>query len=171
MPTLLINRADIATYRQISETVYDNVLDQHILDAQFVDVQKLLGSDFYNDLVRNNTDTVYQTLLNGGDYTHQGTTYTNVGLKAVLVHYSYARYVLFGSQIDTPFSYVEKLNDASEKVDLAAKKTTYKNMQNIAYNYWENVELFLDRSASANYPLWRSGCYPTKNVFRISRIG
>ena len=167
--TLLISRIDIAQYRQISDTVYDNVLNQHIIDAQFNDLQKLMGIDFYNDLIRNYGDVKYTTLLEGGTYTYQGVTYTNVGLKAVLVHYAYSRYVLFGGQTDTPFGYVEKLNNDSQQVSLEGKKTISKMNEQVAFNYWENVNLFLERNA-ATYPLYKTGCVTQNRTFRISKI-
>ena len=168
---LLITRDDISIYRQISSTPYDNVLNQNILDAQFLDIQSLMGSDFYNDLIRNYNDAKYTTLLDGGTYEYQGITYTNVGLKVVLVHYAYARYVLFGSQTDTPFGYVEKLNEQSERVSLESKKTMSKMNQQVAFNYWENVRLFLDRN-STDYPLWNDGnCRIKRGGFKISKIG
>jgi len=167
--TLLINRTDIAQYRQISDTVYDNVLNQHIFDAQFSDLQKLMGIDFYNDLIRNWQDAKYTELLDGGTYTYNNTTYTNVGLKVVLTHYAYSRYVLFGSQTDTPFGYVEKLNNDSQAVSIEAKKTIAKMNQQVAFNYWENVNLFLERN-STTYPLYKSGCVTQNRNFRISKI-
>lgn len=172
--TLLINRNDIADYKQISKTADAtsiNVLNQFILDAQFSDLQSLMGGDFYNDLIRNYTDANYVTLLNGGDYTYSGTTYTNHGLKAVIVHYAYSRYVLFGSQIDTPFSLVEKLNgNDSKQVSTDAKKTTAKMAEQLAFNYWENVQLFLERNSN-DYPLYKSECVNRKKTFRFSKIG
>lgn len=168
---LLITRADIATYRQISDTVYDDVLNMHINDAQFVDVQKLMGTDFYNDMIRNSTDANYVTLLDGGDYTYQDVTYTNQGLKAVIVFYTDARYKLLGSNIDTPFSFVTKTSEDSIPVSYSERKTVSKASEQTAYMYWENVRDFLDRN-SDDYPLWKNGCGQAKTGnFRISKIG
>jgi len=109
-------------------------------------------------------------LLNGGTYTYQSVTYTNVGLKAVIVHYAYGRYVLQGGQKDTPFGYVNKLNDKSQEVSLSAKKTMSKMNQQMAFTYWENVRSFLDRNTT-DYPLWVNNCGARKGGFRISKIG
>ena len=166
----LIDRNDIELFAQISDTVYDNVLNQHINTAQFVDLQKLLGSEFYNDLIRNSTDAKYKALLNLGDYTYQSVTYTNHGLKAVLVHYAYGRYIQFGSQTDTPFGYVEKITNDSQPVDFNQKKSIAKMNQQTAFNYWESVKLFLDRNAD-DYPLWKNSCVTQRGTFRISKIG
>jgi hypothetical protein len=166
----LINRTDIQVFRQISNSVYDDVLNQHILDAQFVDLQDLMGMDFYNDLIRNSASVENTSLLDGGTYTYNGITYTNVGLKAVLSHYAYARYIMFGSQTDTPFGFVEKSTQESNAVSEGGKKTMFKMNQQTAYKYWENVVAFLNRKA-VDYPLWKNGCIQTKSTFRISKIG
>lgn len=167
----LIDRVDISGYRQISDTAYDKVLNQHINDAQFVDIQRLLGSDFYNDMIRNSTNANYVALLDGGDYAYQGITYSNYGLKAVLVHYFYARYVMFGDKTDTPFGFVEKLTPNSQGVDIANKKSLSKDSKDIAFNYWENVKDFLDRNAD-DYPLWKNNCVTyNRSQFKISKIG
>lgn len=166
----LINKLDIAQYKQISDNVPDKVYKPYINDAQFHDLQKLLGGNFYNDLIRNYTDAKYSKLLNGGDYEYSGTTYTNVGLKSVLVHFAYARYILLGSNIDTPFGFVTKTNDNSSAVDYSTKKIIHKENQNLAFNYWENVLNFLIRN-STDYPLFKNGCVQGKRGFRISKIG
>jgi hypothetical protein len=168
---LLITRDDFATNNRIISSSNYNVtaLNQHISDAQFIDVQKLLGLDFYNEIVRNPTSTVNATLLNGGDYTYKGTTYTNVGLKSVIVFYAYARYVMFGSQTDTPFGFVQKEGQNSTQIDSGQKKITAKMNQQTAFVYWENVRLFLDRNIT-DYTLWDDNCLTTHSTFRISKI-
>lgn len=166
---LLINRTDIAEYRNISSTVLDAVLNPHILDAQFNDVQKIMGSDFFNDMIENYTSTVYQALLNAGTYTYSGVTYTNVGLKAVIVHYAYSRYARFGSNTDTPFGLVIKQSDDTEHTSTADKKAIYTENRSLAFNYWENVKKFLDRNAS-DYPLYENNCKPTYSGLKIKTI-
>ena len=109
-------------------------------------------------------------MLNGGTYTYQSVTYTNVGLKAVIVHYTYGRYVLQGSETDTPFGRVQKLTNDSQEVSLAAKKTMSKMNQQMAFTYWENVKDFLDRNTN-DYPLWENNCGVRRGGFRISKIG
>ena len=166
---LLVNRTDIAEFRDISDTVYDKVLNMHILDAQFNDVQKLLGADFFNDLIRNYTSTAYQALLNAGTYTFSGTTYTMVGLKTVIVFYSYARYVRFGSNKDTPFGLVIKTSESTEQASASDKKAIYTENKSLAFNYWENVRNFLDRNF-ADYPLYENSCLPQHTTLKIRTI-
>jgi len=168
---LLINRVDISTKVQISNSVFDDTINQYIEQAQFLDLQDLLGVNFYNDLLRNSTDANYLNLLNELEYNYKGKIYTNVGLKIPLIYYSYARYVKFGSVQDTPFGLVEKTNDFSNKVSSNVKQEIYKQNQQIAFKYWRNVEVYLDRKKEL-YPLWaENNCITTKNkTFKISKI-
>ena len=141
----------------------------HILDAQVFDLQKLLGANFFNDLVENYTSTDYQTLLNGGTYDFRSVTYTNYGLKSVLVHYAYARYVRFGHKIDTPRGIVVKLAENSEQSSTSDKKAAYTDNQTLAFNYWENVRTFLDRNRST-YTLFDENCVVNYNILKIKTI-
>lgn len=166
----LITRTDIALFKQISKTVYDDVLNSYISDAQFTDVQPLMGSDFYFDMIDNSTDPNYTDLLDGGIYSYKGEDFTNVGLKSVISHFAYARYIMFGSSLDTPFGLVEKTNENSFNVSVSGKQTIYKMNQQMAQGYWQNVEQFILRNAS-DYPKWKNDCVQRKRNFRISKIG
>ena len=168
-PTLLINRDDIANYKQISKTTFDDVLNQHIKEAQFEDIRPLLGDRLYNDIIENTED--YEDLLDGGVYTdNQGITRTNQGLKAVLVYYTDARYKMFGSVIDTPFSLVEKLNgNESKPVDYNIKKSLYTMNRQMAYNLWLTVDAYL---RNTNNTLYIGNCsnINQKRNFKIRKI-
>jgi hypothetical protein len=167
---LLINLTDYSDFKQMSQTAFNSTIDQFTNDAQEHDVQELLGRDFYNDLLRNYDSTEYQALLNPGDYVFESTTYYNVGLKSVIVHYGYARYKFLGSNQDTPFGTVVKHSESSSPSSDVTLKNIWKENRNMAYTYWENVKEFLDRN-SDDYPLYESQCRTNKNRFRISRIG
>jgi hypothetical protein len=163
----LVNRSDIALYKQISSTVYDDVLNSTIIDAQFQDVAPLLGERLFNDVMTN--PATYNDLLNGGTYDYNGITYTNYGLKAVISYYTYARYVYYGSNIDTPFSMVNKLEGSnSTPVSEKAKKDLYILNRDSAFKIWGSVKLFLERT---KVELYTDSC-KTKpnNTFKISKI-
>ena len=165
----LITGVDIRQHKQISESAYEDTLNQHIKEAQFLDVQELLGANMYNDLLRNLDDVKYTALLDGGEYTYQSDTYSNVGLKTVLVHFAYARYIKFGSFTDTAFSLVEKTEENSTPVSESTKQVIYKNNQQIAHKYWANVKAYLDRNKST-YPLWDLLCTDVDKTFRMEKI-
>lgn len=166
--TPLITRAEIQLYKQLSNSIHNDKLNELILQSQMVDLLPLLGEQLYYDVL-NNTDT-YTELLDGCLYEYNGITYTNVGLKAVLAHYTYARYSLYGDVIDTAFGLKAKLNaDVSERIDTGMKKTLYEHNCNYAFNLWLNVENFIMRKQIALYIHCHSEV-KNKN-FRISRIG
>jgi len=167
--TLLITREDIANYKQISKSTFDDVLNQHIKEAQFEDLRPLLGDRLYNDIIENTSN--YDDLLNGGVYTDDNNiTRTNQGLKAVLVYYTDARYKMFGSITDTPFSLVEKLNgNESKPVDYNVKKSLYTMNRQMAYNLWLTVDTYLRATKNALYIGYCSNSNQRKS-FKIRKI-
>lgn len=166
--TPLITRNEIQQYKQLSNSINNNKLNELILQAQMVDLYPLLGERLYYDILNNTQD--WTELLDGCIYEYNGVTYTNVGLKAVLAHYTYARYSMFGDVIDTAFGLKEKLNnDVSKQVDYPMKKTLYEHNCNYAFNLWLNVERYIMRNNIEMY--FKCGAKSDNKNFRISRIG
>lgn len=162
----LVNRATIAKYKQISKTVFDDKLDELIIEAQIQDVMPLIGERLFNAIME--APASYSDLLEGGSYEYNGITYQNYGLEAVISYYVYARYALFGSVTDTPFSIVEKMagQGESKPVEYPFKKAMYQLNRNNAFQIWRNVENYLLRT---NEPLFQ-GCRVVKNNFKIRKI-
>ena len=160
MNQLLIDRAEIAKYKQISKTVNNEVLNQHIREAQENDLKPLLGERLYNTVLANLSD--YTDLLNGSFYTVGGVTYQNYGIKAVLAYYTFARYSMFGDVTDTPFSMVNKLNgQESTPISHSTKKAIYTENRNMAYNTFLTVDAFLRRT---NNTLYLQSCSRKNNA-------
>lgn len=166
--TLLISRTDIAKYRQISKTPNNDKLNEMILDAQMLDLQPLLGEKLYNKLVA--APKNYAELLDGGVYDYQGTSYTNYGLKMVLSYFTYARYMMFGSVTDTPFSTVEKLNNDSRPVEASTKKSIYQLNRDAAMQLWENVRNYLIRIDHPDFKKECNASAPSRGM-KIYKIG
>jgi hypothetical protein len=164
----LISRADIAQYKQISKTVYDDVLDSFIIQAQIQDIAPLLGEMLFNDIVNNPTN--YNDLLNGGSYTVGANTYQNYGLRAVISHYTYARYIMFGSVTDTPFSLVEKLNETSRPASDSQKKSIWQLSRDDAFGYWRSVENYLIRMKIPLYNISNCNKQVAQGGFRLTKI-
>lgn len=169
--TKLITRTQIQQYKQLSDSVHNDKLDQIIIEAQFEDLQPLLGEELYLAILKDvaSSGNAYDDLLDGGDYTYRSTTYHNYGLRAVLAHYVYARYTMFGDVLDNPFGMTLKLGgNESQPISHATKKTFYQSNRNTAFNYWRNVERYLIRTENA---LFRNNCLSVNRTFKISRIG
>lgn len=168
----LITRADIAKHKEISGTVKDSKLNPYILSAQRTDVEPLLGSGFFFKIQQNQTE--YDDLINGCIYNYQGIDYRNYGLKMLISIYAYARYIYFGSNTDTPFGQVQKLNkDISTPTAETSKKSQYIENQKEAFPIWQNIEEYLIRMNIQGYGK-NNCCTPKKSPsnggFKISTI-
>jgi len=159
----LITRNDISRYRQIAKAVNDDKLREMILDAQLLDLQPLLGEEFYNKILAAPED--YTEFLNGGIYEHDGISYTNYGLKMVLAYFAYARYMMFSSITDTPFSVVEKLNSESRPADRTDKKSIYNLNRDVAMQLWGNVKSYLIRTG-----ILQNSCHLSKSGLRFKKV-
>ncbi len=165
----LITKSDIIEIRQISKSVTENVINNFIDEAQLLDLKPLLGEALYQGIMLNVSN--YQELLNETSYTYNGTETTSCGLKRVLIFYAYARYIMNGSVTDTPFGMVEKLFQDGKNTERISKKELYKYNQQMAYQYWQEVERYLNRNQDS-YPLWKNGSCETKRntSFRLNKI-
>ena len=171
--TKIISRQQIQIYKQLSKSVYNDKLDQIILETQFQDLRPLLGERFFNDILNeeSNSTGAYDDLLDGSTYTYNNITYTNYGLRCVLANYIYARYTMFGDVIDNSFGQTMKMNvNESVPVSASIKKSLYQMNRDLAYNYWLNVRDFLMRNPST-YTLFNECNTSTNNSFKLSKIG
>lgn len=171
----LINREDVATYKQISYTVHDDKFNEILFDTQIQDIAPLLGERLFNDILEN-TDN-YNDLLDGGLYTCNDISYQNYGLKAVVVYYFDARYKMFGSAVDTPFSLVEKLDNEgkSQPASYKLKESMYQLNRDSAFTIWKSVENYLIRTDNElfRYHTLGYGCETKRNQnqsFKIKNI-
>lgn len=167
----LITKIEIAKHREISRGLKDDKINPFIDDAEFQDLRPLLGDKFYSDLVANSGETNYTNLLEEFEYTYDDIKYKNPGLKKVLSIYAYSRYILFGSFTDTSFGFIQKSNQDSTPVGDSQKRNIYTQERNTAFNYWLEVEKFINRNKD-NYPNWNTAgsCSPRRGRLRISKI-
>jgi pyruvate formate-lyase activating enzyme-like uncharacterized protein len=164
---LLVNRQDFKDYnRQVSNSLHNDVLNMHISDAQLQDLKPLLGERLYNKIMLNPEN--YTELINGGTYECGNVTYTNVGLKAVIVYFAYARFMYYGSEINTAFATVSKNENNSTKSSLEIRKQFYNSNKKSASYMWDNVRDFLIRTNVDDF-----FCFNNKrvNTFNIYKIG
>jgi len=163
----LITKTDIAAKRQLSNSVKSEIIDQYIADAELEDLAPLLGEIFYNKIANNVSD--FTTLLTGGTYTYQSNTYSHTGIKSILIDFAYARYIMFGSQTDTPFGFVEKQTQDSNSVTRDGRKERYKALQQSAIKAWSTVENYLNRNTTT-YADWTCAQSTHQQFFKTSKI-
>ena len=161
-----IDRDFIQQYKQIAKTGFDQKIDELIIEAQFLDLKPLLGERLYDDINSNTSN--YTFLFEGGTYDYEGQSYVNEGLKVVTVFYFYSRYSFYGSNTDTPFGSVLKLNgDKSQPLSTEMKKSAYKKNKDFAFNVWRSVENYLIRTEN---PLFKNGCTNKRQNIKFSVI-
>ena len=149
----LVTRADISAVRQLSETIYDDVLDAIIIETQIQDIQPLLGEFLFNAVM--NTPNDFDDLLDGNPYTYSDMTFQNYGLKTVIAFYVYARLKMYGSAIDTPFSTIEKLEGSdSRPISDKTKKDLYQMNRDSGFKIWQSVQNYLLRMDTPEQALY-----------------
>lgn len=165
---MLITRTDVATYNQISKSIDDNLINNAIVESELLDLKPLLGELLYNDFVTNSANQKYLDLLNGKIYSYDGNDYTTQGIKPVLSKFSYARYIPFSGEKDTPFGLVNKNSQYSNQSEFSKKKAMAKLAQQTGYEYFKSVRDFLNRNSDI-YPFWE--CGTSKRRFNFNKIG
>ena len=168
---MLITKTDILTYRPISKSVRDALINPYIKDAERLDVRPLLGELLYRAIDKTPSNVEYIKILDPFEYTYGDYIYNHDGLKQVIALFAWSRYVYFGSNVDTGFGFVNKSTQDSEPVTIAGKKAVYLKERQTALEYWADIERYLDRNATT-YPLWRSGACNNGKIsgIRISKI-
>ena len=167
MVDLIIDKADIAEFKQISKALSVDKSDEYIREAQEIDLRALLTPKFYADLIANYTETKYQTLINGTTYVVDGITYEFNGLKAVLTYYAYARLVLTVDVVNTPFGLNRKLSQDSEPISATQKRDIRDESRQTASTYFQQVKAYIEAHED-DYPYYFEGCKTSKNF--LNRI-
>jgi hypothetical protein len=169
---LLIDKGIINNYAQLALNIEDRFLQPHIRAAQNIDIEPLLGNEFYYDMVQNRDNDNYKALLNGGNYTYQNRTYYFDGLRAAIACYAYARYAQNANVVSTPFGMQTK--SAQEYATTASNKDVQgvcNEKRNEGLKYLSDCLLFLNRNEST-YPLWRNeACGSSNELPQSIRFG
>lgn len=167
---MLIDKTEIAKHRQISQSVRDDKINPFIEDAEFLDLKNLLGELLYNDITTNPNSANNVKLMDPLTYTYDGNEYRHQGLKKVLSIFAYARYVMFGSNTDTPFGVVNKRSQDSDNVGTDQLKIIYKKDQQVASQYYAEVRRYIERNVS-DYPAYPESCQErSSGKIRINKI-
>ena len=124
-----------------------------IEDAQMLDLKPLLGDEMYHDVVQNMEDTQMVKLLEGGEYDHDGFTYSFLGLKRMLAEFAYARVIMFGTESVSPHGLIEKVNRDGNHVSRERKKEIYTRSRQTAMDIWKDIYSYLCRK-SDDYDYW-----------------
>jgi hypothetical protein len=165
----MISINDIKLYKSISSNINTiKELDAFILEAQDFDLRAFMGESFYLDFIddffASPSLAKYSDLWNGQEYEYGGYRYKHEGLKAILIHHSYARFLSHANITSTPYGIVSKTNQYSEKADEKTMSRLIQQARSSASVFEERVEKYLNWHSS-DFPLWRN-CKTSENKYK-----
>lgn len=172
----IITLEDIQGYKPLSKnTDAGKKVDPFIQEAQEFELRPFMSDEFYAELVTQFKagfpDSTYSDLFNGSTYTNGGKTYTNPGIKPMLVYYAYARYLKRSNTNSTAFGMVGKNNPDSTPLTEKTLSRLVDDSMSGAKAYENRVRMFLDCN-SRDYPLYTCTVVNRKTGgLRISSAG
>lgn len=151
----LITIADIQAVKQLSDNLALTKINPFIAEAEELDLKPQLGAAMYKALVDNKDDgDVYQTLLEGEDYTCGNETINYPGIKKILAYYAYSRYLSEQDSFSTVSGMVQPGGQNSSA--LSEKSITRKigQARSAGAHYMEEMHKYLC-AKKASYPLYK----------------
>lgn len=145
MSDLLINKGTVERKLQVSLGVEKQSFKRFVSEAQYMDLKPLFCEEFYADIVVNYTADNYQTLLKGGEYTHEDKSYTFKGLEDVISYFTYGRFIYESPVNSSSFGMVRKKTNHSEPVPLNQLESFANKHFDKAIQIFEGVKKYLDR--------------------------
>jgi hypothetical protein len=153
MNDLIINKGTVQAHLQVAEGVDKKNFKRFVYEAQFIDLRELMCEAFYNDLVSNYTEAIYQNLLVGGSYTFEDNTYYYEGLEICLSYFAYARFISESNIQSTSFGMVRKNSQESERASQRELESIAQKNTDRALLLFKSTKLFLDRNEET-YTFW-----------------
>ena len=153
MNDLIINKGTVQAHLQVAEGVDKKNFKRFVYEAQFIDLRELMCESFYNDLVSNYTNSIYQNLLVGGSYTFEDKTYYYEGLEICLSYFAYARFISESNIQSTSFGMVRKNSQESERASQRELEAIAQKNTERALLLFQSTKLFLDRNEET-YTFW-----------------
>lgn len=143
-------------------------------EVEELELDKLLGSAFYQDIVENydtNNDDKYKELVEGSTFEDcDGNTLKHKGLWYLLAYLNYAEYITTSQIQDTFTGMVSKTRPDSQLVSSGTIKNLRSHNREIGFNHYEKTRQFLEVNAS-EFPLYCSAkeVHVKKNRFKSIR--
>ncbi|MFA7362102.1 MAG: hypothetical protein WC139_13800 [Candidatus Kapaibacterium sp.] len=125
-----------------------NDFDKLAEEVQLVDLQPLMGFDFFQDIIQKPNTTWNKKLLDGGTYTYNSIDYVYSGLKFVLSYFLYARHIGQSNEFNTFSGMTEKIMTDSRTADLGIIKNRQNSVRKIANTHWEDCAKFIQANIS-----------------------
>lgn len=156
MPTYLISQSDFVDRvylpASITSTVYSNKIAPAVNEAQEMDLQAILHSDFY--------DEVMEVAASGVDSANGKLTKVNYDallpyLKPIVIYFAYARYIGRADLVNSRYGPVNKSNEYSEPLSEGKVNRIQKEERSKAMHHVKKMEDYLEDNLS-KYTTWNS---------------
>ena len=128
--------------------------DQLATEVEYLELQKLLGVAFLQDIQDNPLTADNINLLDGSDFVDcEGVTIHQKGLRYILAYLNYSEYLGSSFAVDTFTGFVKKTHENAQPIGEGETKRLQSRNREIALNEWYVVKQFLDENYLL-YPLW-----------------
>lgn len=130
--------------RPIGKHVDNEKLIAYITEAEQMCIKPALGEILFLRLLKEGeSNDVYKTLLNGGEYTvADEQVRTFIGLKVALSYFVYAQNVMSGDFQSSRFGTVLKQGDYSQGISSKERSDCYNNALEVARHYLSECVAF-----------------------------
>lgn len=147
---------------------FKQYFDNLSAEIQIVNLKKLLGIEFYNDLIENKGN--YTELLEGCSFEISGYTYKQEGLIVFLAHLIAAEFQTRGKFHETATGVIIKTDQDYQQISAGSQKQLKNDLQEYAMTFWTEIERYLLNSTT-QYPLFRINSRPNSvyspEIFKI----
>lgn len=157
--------------RPISTHYKPERIEMFIPEAELIDIKDQIGEQLYISLL--DSGTTYQELLDGGIYTVDEKKYIFKGLKSAISYFVYSRLIRNSDGQLTPYGYVNKDTDVSQKPELKERIAAANDAMEIGQAYLNECLQYI-RLHPDLFPVTESECAQqttTKSTYRITEIG
>lgn len=127
---------------------------QMAVEVENLELSKLIGIAFLQDLQNNPETPENVALLDGSDFVDcDGNTVHHFGLRFVLAYMNYSEYLGSSYAVDTFTGFVKKKHENADALSEGEVKRLQARNREIALVAWDLIKCFLDFNYES-YPLW-----------------
>lgn len=168
----ILDVTELNNYLDFGESYDVDKLTPIITNVESDIVRKMMGDKFYYLMLMDLT--LYEDLIDGSTFEHEGVNYMHPGLKAMIADFVMGKYLLQINVTLSPFGAVTKQEDYSEP----ANRNTLKDMAQLSnesgYSKWNIIELYLNANKEL-FPNWKcegkNNNTSTSTGFKFRKIG
>jgi len=149
----VITLTDVRTYEDVDKEYSSTRFSGFLTQVQNKELRELLGDELWLDFFDNISDTKYQTLISGENYTENGETIYYPGLKPFLSFCMLLKIITKGDVFHTNrgnFQYNPETAQSAEKYTIQQTTGDYQ----LSIKFYENEVIKYLNQKTSTYTLW-----------------